>query len=883
MKKTLLLILFTGLFNLVSFAQPDAAELQKALKNASFREKFEAANDLFYQKKYYHSLVIWLNLAEDQPQNSNINYKIGVCYLNSNTDKNKALPFLEKIKGDVSKQWDPYTHQEKRAPIEAYYYLAKAYHLDYQFDKAIDSYGLFKDKAHKKHALNTKAEMEIAQCKLAKTMVSTPNDWKIENLGEVINGKYSDFSPVLSLDGNAIYFTSRRIRKDSSNEDEFNPNDGKHFEDIYYSLRDKKTGEWQEPKTVNFSEIDRNEATIGVSADGLKLYVYIDDEGDGNIYYSEYEDTLFSDLEFMESDINSEAWETHATISTDGKTLYFVSDRKGGLGGRDIYRCRRLPNGEWSKAQNVGAPINSEFDEDSPFLSADGKNLYFSNNGRNSMGGFDIFVSPIKDEETQTWSEPVNLGYPLNTVNDDVFFIVSADGKTGYYSSLHQLKGSSGHGLDGGYGEKDIYSITFDTAVVSEIAILKGYIIPDEDGVIPSDIEIYVTHIESGEQRGPYTPRPDDGGYVMDLEPCNNYLVEYFNDGDLFYETNVDVPCHAGYQEIKKEVYLNPVETVELPKGDLVHWKALNNLNELKRATVSYYDAKGDIAGTTTISQHDKFGYPFADHDNIHKFKISGIDQELCNKSCFALLDTNDNILGYAIKTGDCIYQIEHLTYKWQLLADDKPVDKNNIKIIYKDSDGNITNNENLGCNGMFPYHNLESDKVRLFEIDADDESLCKEMSVVLLDKNNNIVGKTQRDGHCLFTYEKATDIPEAKYQKFFTYNKRNISRDEREFKEFISKVEQIISAKGYVNIEIESSASKVPTRTYKTNDNLTNKRANDAKTRLLQALKAKGIDSSKVKFIAVNALVLGPDYKDDFRENRKEYEKYQYVKVTAK
>ncbi len=209
--------------------------------------------------------------------------------------------------------------------------------------------------------------------------------------------------------------------------------------------------------------------------------------------------------ENTEVDINTPYWETHATLSADGKTLYFVSDRPGGMGGRDIYRSVKLPNNEWSKALNVGTPINSEYDEDSPFFHPDGKTLYFSSNGDQSMGGFDIFFS--KKNVDGTWGNPLNMGYPLNTVGDDVYFSTTIDGKKGYYSSSHE----------GGLGREDIYSIKLDTAIIEPVSILRGYIDKGSEPELPAGITIWVTDLTEDGDPIKYKPNRRTGSYIFAL------------------------------------------------------------------------------------------------------------------------------------------------------------------------------------------------------------------------------------------------------------------------------------------------------------------------------------------------------------------------------
>ncbi len=569
--------------------------------------------------------------------------------------------------------------------------------------------------------------------------------------------------------------------------------------------------------------------------------------------------------------------------------MYFVSDRKGGLGGRDIYVSRKLPNGDWGLAQNLGAPINTEDDEDSPFIAADGVTMYYSSNGEKSMGGFDVFVT--RKKEDGTWADPMNMRYPINTVDDDVFFIMSADGVTGYFSSLHEAKADgSNHGKDEGFGEKDIYMIKFKSTQTEPVAVLKGYIVPKPGDPIPSNIEIYANDKTTGERLGPFVPRKDDGGYVMSLEPCHEYYVEYFMDGELFSETEFQVPCEADIHTLHNEIYLDPTmtEPAGLPASAIVRWKVIDAPMSLKGNNVNYYDENGDVMGSVSVDDNDIFSYPNKDHDYSFRFELDQ-NEIICKATCIALVDSLDNVLGYAVRGEDCKFFYENLDQKWQLVdKDGNPYKSSNTKVLFKDDNGNLSFEEKLGCNGMFAYHPLSPDGTQLFELDGEDVNLCDEARIVLLDKDNNIIGETERDEKCRFTYgEKQVVTPcnvsEGNYQKFYKYNMRDIKLDEKDFKEFVDNAVELIKCHGHVKIEIEASASRVPTSTYGTNTRLTQKRANDAKKRLLEALKKRGHTQNQVKFTAFNALVQGPRYKNDFKENMAEYEKYQYVKLKAK
>ena len=899
MKKLFSLLILACCINSI-IAQPSTkAEIQAALADASFKQKFQTANDLFYQKKFFHAQQIFLNMLKEEPDNAHINYKTGICFLNSNTEKTQALPYLLKAEKQIGKNFDPLAYTEKNAPQEVLFYLAQAYHLDYQFDKSIEVLEGFMGRVSKKHMLHPMAELLVKQCNLAKKMVNNPDEQiTITNLGPTINGPDGDFGPVITLDGNAMYFTSNRLRADSSNLDNYNWSNGKHFEDIYVSYKDKN-GEWSTPKLIDFSEIDRNEATIGLSSDGLRLLVYLDETGKGDIYYSEYSDTAFEYLEMLGSDINSEAWETHATISPDGNTLYFVSDREGGLGGRDIYICRKLPNGRWGLAENLGAPINTEFDEDSPFLAPDGKTLYYSSNGPNSMGGFDIFVTQ-RNEENTGWVKPGNLGYPINTVDDDIFFIISADGVTGYYSSMRELLSKSGeHGTYSGYGEKDIYQVRFESEALDQLAVLKGYIVPKLGDPVPTDFQIFATDKTTGEKTGPYVPRKDDGGYALILTPCHSYHVEYIQGGKVFSETEFEVPCEADIQTINREIYLDPLalDSSKNEGKERVRWKVIDASKDLTGTNINFYDTNGKLSGSVQVGNLQNFICAKSD-DGSYKFQFEGVSSVICKSVCVAQVDENDNILGYAVRYQDCFYEYNGAVKSWQLTdKDGNPIVGKDIRVVTKSEDGQEFYTDNVDCGGRFLFREMDSERNYLLEIETEESDLCADLQLILVDGDSKERIPQPKKSDCEFVYnvvgppvdkdsavyQVSTNTKEITFEKHYGYNKKGISASDPEFKAFIADLKQKVKDNGSVSIEISSSASKVPTTTFKSNERLAKSRASDAKAEIIRALKAEGVDISKVRFPAMTSLVLGPSYRNDYDSNKATYQKYQYVKVSAK
>ena len=541
MKRYSILGLFL-LFNLLSMAI--------SAPRADFGARFLEANQLMEEKLWFQAIKEWQALLESDPNNANLNYKLGYCLLQTSNAKTDALSYLEAaVSRKIQKNYDPYDPMEKRAPIDALYYLAHAQHLNYQLDNAIATFEKLKQSVSKKHQLYAKAEREIIMCEEAKKQVANPLDYVITNVGPVINGTGNDFAPVLSIDESSMFFTSRRLRPDSTNTTLIDIESQEFKEDVYVSFRDQDN-QWTTPELLNLNSED-HDATMSVSPDGQTLFIYRDSLNDGRILYSRLIGETWSDPAKLGSDINSPYWETHATISADGNTLIFVSDRPNGQGGRDMYRCVKLPNGEWSRALNMGPVLNTKQDEDAPFLTPDGKTIYFASNGHKTMGGFDLFYSRLGADGE--WTEPQNMGYPLNTVDDDVFFQPMADGRRAYYSSQK----------DGGYGMKDIYLVDMPITNESQLAVLKGFIIGEEGKELPGDLKIMITNMKSGEV-AEYRPRLRDGGYLAILNPCTDYHIDYIQGTERIKQDDIKVPCEGSFLELEREVYLIPVS---LTKG----------------------------------------------------------------------------------------------------------------------------------------------------------------------------------------------------------------------------------------------------------------------------------------------------------------------------
>lgn len=488
------------------------------------------------------ALHSFIYLSKFDPANANLNYRIGVLYLQSRSQKTQSVPYLVQAATNVTKKYVPDDPGEKRAPELVYYYLGQAFQLDYQFDDAVRYFEKFKELIPKKNVdvLND-IDRRIEMCWNGKEFMKKAVPCRITNLGPTVNSEYPDYSPVISADESVIYFTSRRKGTGGADNKTFQ---GEYFEDIWQS--DKKKDEtWDSARSISpvINSLE-NEATIGLSADGQTLLIYKDDKGDGNIYFSQLNGDQWTSPEKFEPDINSPSWEPSACIRADGNTMYIVSDRKGGYGGRDIYRVVKLPNGKWSKALNLGPKINTPYDEDAPFIHPDGKTLFFASNGHKTMGGFDIFFSTNMGTDT-SWSEPENVGFPINTTDDDIYYVTSADGRRGYFSSARP----------GGFGEKDIYMVTLEKDVVEPVTLLKGYLTFDGTSNIPTSVTIKVVDNDTKLVIQEVHPNSKTGKYLLTLSPGTTgktYVINYEAEGYQPISETITVTPEQAYQEIDR-------------------------------------------------------------------------------------------------------------------------------------------------------------------------------------------------------------------------------------------------------------------------------------------------------------------------------------------
>ena len=399
------------------------------------KDWFENGEFFYNSEDYQESVFYYLKLHDAEPENGNINYHIGSCYLNIAGQERKSIAYFEQALPQVEEKYTSAnfksTIEQDKAPLHTYFFLAQAYRIDDQMDKALEMLDKFSNSVYFEGKYNdAMVSAEFEACKKAQIIMERPVIVSFTNLGPVINSSNENYNPVLSQDTSVIIYMKNL----------------KFYNAIFMSR--KVNGIWQEADNIT-PEIgsDGDTYPCSLSPDAKTLYLVRKTKKNSHIYISRFVYDKWSLMEPMNENINSKGNETHASLSANGKKLYFASDRKGSLGGLDIWCSELQADGQWGKAVNLGPNINTRLDEDNPFESANGNVLFFVSQGHLNMGGFDIFYSKkVKNQ----WSPATNLGYPVNTTTDDKFYFPVGKGTTAYMARR----------MSKGLGHEDIYRVS---------------------------------------------------------------------------------------------------------------------------------------------------------------------------------------------------------------------------------------------------------------------------------------------------------------------------------------------------------------------------------------------------------------------------------------
>ena len=529
------------------------------------KDYLEIGDEIYFnQRALEEAKNYYVQAAELDPDNVKANYMAGKVHLET-TDKDRATRyFLKVVELDPNYRFD------------ILYLIGQGYQLGLNFDLAIEYYQRYREKVNSDtdyvgaDRIPVEAvERRIYECENGKEFTAYPEGYSIVNVGTKINSEWHDFAPVLNENQSTIIFTTRR-KLGNLSEDVHTDNFS--YEDIF--IAQYQDTAWSQAANIGTTiNTPFHDSNIALSADGRQLYLYKDiEDGTSDIYYSELgADSVWSRPRPMTGDVNSDFTEKSLSISPDGGTLVFSSDRPGGEGEMDIYLSTLGADGDWSAATNLGAPINSEYDEDSPFLDYDGRTLYFSSRGGKGMGGYDIFKSEY-DSASGKWSDPINLGYPMNTPDDDIYFVGTKDGKQGYFASVREE----------GMGYTDIYMVSVPLNEINQAERLgpSNYLNKDssssEEGMQPVSLIVEVADYDDGTPLDAnlqirrisdnviYSVRNiGPGVYQVDIvNPTeDDFMLSMDREGYLFKNIRVTLPASGEEgQEVRRKFELNKLE-----------------------------------------------------------------------------------------------------------------------------------------------------------------------------------------------------------------------------------------------------------------------------------------------------------------------------------
>ncbi|MBL6445899.1 PD40 domain-containing protein [Fulvivirga sp. 29W222] len=546
-------------------------------------KKVYDADKYFKIRNYQEALSLYLEAIEAGVDDPVVYYRTAVSYQNmfEINEQVKAIPYFEKA---IAKGMD-------QLPANVYYDLAEVYHKDEQIEKALDYYGKYKAalKGNQGEISKVNRALEVANNSLS--LMSSPKDITVVNLGQVINSQYTEYNPVVSADESVMAFTALRPNTGKTRSSD------KFIEEVYISYN--TSGNWSQPKPIKIAS-NYNVGTAGISADGQKMLIFIGGaDGTGNLYTIDKAGDDWSTPVTMGNKINSRSHvETTGSITPDGKTLYFASNRPGGYGGLDIYKSVKTEAGDWGEPVNVGPEVNTKYNEDAPFIHPDQWTLFFTSDGHNTMGGRDIFVTRLFNGK---WTAPENMGYPINTTANDNYFTLTADGRKGYFSSDRK----------GGQGGQDIYSINMPEEEANiPLTMIKGRILNGENNE-PIPTTIYVVDVESGKKLDfVYQPDPKTGNYLIILPPSKNYDMIIESEGFLPYTLNINIPGQTYFYELYQKIYLKTIKQFEVVVGQEVevknafydtHEDAVTDIRKTHEATlvksdsIDMYDLMNDL------------------------------------------------------------------------------------------------------------------------------------------------------------------------------------------------------------------------------------------------------------------------------------------------
>jgi outer membrane protein OmpA-like peptidoglycan-associated protein/tetratricopeptide (TPR) repeat protein len=507
-----------ALILLIALLLESAVYGQKILPSP--QDLYIEAGEYMLAGDYQEALPVLLNLYERGYSGANVSYRIGECYLNLKGQKIKALPYLREASRGISGTYSGDSLREGTAPVKSLLYLGIAYRLHYDFDNALESFKRYSGYDAQEDPGHSLIRYHINRCLNAREMMASPAKIISDTLPASVNSGFSDFNPLVTADEKQLFYMEQL----------------KFYDAIMHSI--KSDTSWQKSENLTpLTGSDGDHLATGISRDGTELLLSaFDPYRNGEIYVAEKKDGQWNKMVKLNGNINTLYNETHASFSPDGRCLYFTSDRKGGYGGLDIYRAERIAGGDWGVAQNLGPVINTPYNEETPFVSGDGKTLFFSSQGHYNMGGYDVFMSAL--DKDGSWLSPVNIGYPVNTTDDDLFFFPLGSGTIAYQARF---------GPNSAQSELVRYNI-LSFGNPARFTVRGKTNIQADPGYDPGNISVFFLN-KTGNDTVGIQKLGQDGSFLQKL-PAGSFEIGLKEKDSVLLRTGLDIPVYFPQDEL---------------------------------------------------------------------------------------------------------------------------------------------------------------------------------------------------------------------------------------------------------------------------------------------------------------------------------------------
>ncbi len=717
------------------------------------RKTLNQANYFFDTEQFQQALELYLPLHETYPSNPGLNYAIAESYIKS-YPKYKAYFYFNR-----AYNWEP------KLTDEILYYLALSSQANLEFDRAIDFYRQFKKESviGRDPEWESEVSKRIEECKNGKELVSKPVNVKIENLGPELNSKFADYHPYFLKGDSTILFTSRR---ESSRGGEVDIDDNQYFEDVLTAVLSADSV-WSSPEKFD-KNTSNHDALVGISHDETTLIMYKGSKNGGDLYLTTKSSSGYSSAKALPKTINTTYSETSACFSPGGDTIYFVSNTpKNSEGGKDIFMSTKTADGEWGEAVNLGKTINTPYDEDAVAISPDGKTLYFSSKGHNTMGGYDIFSSSLANNR---WQKPENMGFPINNADDNAFFTKSETIEdVGYFTTTREDS----------YGDLDNYKVTFLPDTMFTVS-----------GVGPANTWFYATDAEGNiidsvlsDANGNFRFKKlitdpnmvvmieegNDGAYIgIDYSDSKGNIVDSFNSKEhssrfRYKQLNLE----AGEREFlaNSDDGTWVITEDEHPRLKMIEGRAA------PRTWIRLVDENGYVIDSVLTDENGNFTFNKLPGNHKFRFLLDGDEGQMVevdfidqNGEKMKQIDNQSNGGFFKYKTIGSEFAERSLLEnddegQWALSIEEHPrlkmikgtgSPRRWIKLI--DENGFVVDSVQVDENGNFAFKQLPANHKFRFLVDGNEGDM---VTVEFIDENGNVMKNIDnQSNHLYFKYQ---------------------------------------------------------------------------------------------------------------------------------